>query len=66
MADKHDHVFKDLISNKDFAINFLKNYMPAELIDLVDWDIVNLELANVEHIRQQQKANKKSAWTIFA
>ena len=59
MADKHDSVFKDLISNRAFAVSFLKNYMPAELVDLVDWDSVILQSANVEHIRQQQKDNKK-------
>ncbi|WP_192484805.1 MULTISPECIES: Rpn family recombination-promoting nuclease/putative transposase [Cysteiniphilum] len=60
MADRHDGVFKDLISNRDFAISFLQNYMPAELTSLIDWDSVILESANVEHIRQQQKANKKT------
>ena len=59
MTHKHDHVFKDLISNKDFAVSFLKNYMPKELIVLVDWHSVKLESANVEHVRQQQKDNKK-------
>ncbi|WHN66779.1 Rpn family recombination-promoting nuclease/putative transposase [Cysteiniphilum sp. QT6929] len=59
MADKHDRVFKDLISNRDFAICFLMTYLPKELIALVDWHSVKLESANVEHVRQQQKDNKK-------
>ena len=59
MADKHDAVFKDLIANKDFAISFLQQYMPSELVSLVDWKTVKLDSANVEHTRQQQKINLK-------
>ncbi len=52
MTNRHDNVFKDLISNSDFAICFLMTYLPKELIALVDWHSVKLESANVEHIRQ--------------
>ncbi|WP_192484857.1 MULTISPECIES: Rpn family recombination-promoting nuclease/putative transposase [Cysteiniphilum] len=53
MADKHDNVFKDLISNRDFAVSFLQNYMPEELVHLVDWKSIVLASANVEHVRQR-------------
>ena len=33
--------------------------MPAELVSLIDWESVKLDAANVEHLRQQQKANFK-------
>jgi len=59
MSNRHDSVFKDLITNRDFAVSFLKQYVPAELISLIDWESVKLDAANVEHLRQQQKANFK-------
>ena len=59
MTNQHDSVFKDLITNRDFAVSFLKQYMPNELIELIDWKSVKLDSANVEHTRQQQKANLK-------
>ena len=59
MADQHDRVFKDLITNRDFAVSFLKQYMPTELANLIDWVSVKLDSANVEHFRQQQKENIK-------
>ena len=33
--------------------------MPSELVSLIDWESVKLDAANVEHLRQQQKANFK-------
>ena len=33
--------------------------MPSELVSLIDWKSVKLDAANVEHLRQQQKANFK-------
>ena len=59
MNNRHDAVFKDLITNRDFAVSFLKQYMPSELVSLIDWESVKLDAANVEHLRQQQKANFK-------
>ena len=59
MANQHDRVFKDLIIHRDFAVSFLKQYMPSALVSLVDWESVKLDSANVEHTRQQQKTNLK-------
>ena len=59
MADQYDRVFKNLITNRDFAVSFLKQYMPVELVSLIDWVSVKLDSANVEHVRQQQKENLK-------
>ncbi|WP_011178454.1 Rpn family recombination-promoting nuclease/putative transposase [Caedibacter taeniospiralis] len=59
MKNVHDSVFKDLIANRDFAVSFLMTYLPKELVELVDWQTVKLESANVEHVRQQQKDNQK-------
>ena len=59
MNNRHDAVFKDLITNRDFAVSFLKQYMPSELVSLIDWKSVKLDAANVEHLRQQQKSNFK-------
>lgn len=51
MNNRHDAVFKDLITNRDFAVSFLKQYMPSELVSLIDWGSVRLDSANVEHTR---------------
>jgi len=59
MPNRHDVVFKDLITNRDFAISFLQQYMPNELVSLIDWKSVKLDAANIEHTRQQQKVNLK-------
>ena len=59
MINQHDAIFKDLITNRDFAVSFLKQYMPADLVSMIDWESVKLDAANVEHIRQQQKFNFK-------
>lgn len=59
MTNQHDSVFKDLIANRDFAVSFLQQYMPQELVNLIDWKTVKLDTANVEHVRQQQKRNLK-------
>lgn len=59
MADQHDRTLKDLLINHEFSVPFLKQYMPQELVSLVEWKTVDLNSANVEHIRQQHKDNKK-------
>ena len=59
MSNRHDAVFKDLITNRDFAVSFLQQYMPGELVSLINWSSVKLDSANVEHTRQQQKENLK-------
>ena len=59
MADHHDRRIKDLISNREFAIAFMQQYMAAELVALVDWVTFDLDTASVEHVRQQHKNNVK-------
>ena len=59
MANEHDLITKDLFTNRQFSIAFLKTYFPKELVSLVDWDTVELDSANVEHVRQQNKDNTK-------
>ncbi len=59
MADHHDRLFKDLLSNREFAVTFLQQYLPPKLATQVDWGTVRLDAANVEHTRQQHKANTK-------
>ena len=59
MADHHDRRIKDLISNRDFAISFMQQYMASELVALVDWATFELDTASVEHVRQQHKNNVK-------
>ncbi len=59
MSNRHDAVFKGIITNRDFAVSFLKQYMPTELVSLVEWESVKLDSANVEHTRHQQKTNLK-------
>lgn len=59
MANEHDLVTKDLFTNRQFSIAFLKTYFPKNLIELVNWDSVELDSANVEHVRQQNKDNTK-------
>ena len=63
MADQHDRLFKDLLTNRKFAVSFLKQYLPMELVVLVNWDSVKLNAANVEHVRQQHKTNRKQKET---
>ena len=55
----HDSVFKELSSNRQFRVEFLKKYMPKELSREVEWDKVDLYSLNVEHTRQQDKDNVK-------
>tara|TARA_R110002167_G_scaffold116781_1_gene292201 strand:+ start:1340 stop:2260 length:921 start_codon:yes stop_codon:yes gene_type:complete len=59
-ATTHDSVFKDLSSNREFRVSFLKRYMPAQLASTVDWETVDLYSVNVEHTRQQDKDNLKT------
>jgi predicted transposase/invertase (TIGR01784 family) len=59
MANEHDLITKDLFTNRQFSIAFLKTYFPKDLVSLVDWDTVELDSANVEHVRQQNKENTK-------
>jgi len=59
MADQHDRVVKDLLSNREFSVPFLQQYMPTELASMINWQTVGLDSANVEHIRQQHKKNHK-------
>ena len=59
MADHHDRRIKDLISNREFAISFMQQYMASELVVLVDWATFELDTASVEHVRQQHKNNVK-------
>ena len=63
MADQHDRLFKDLLTNRKFALCFLKQYLPMELAELVNWNSVKLNSANVEHVRQQHKTNHKQKET---
>lgn len=59
MANEHDLITKDLFTNRLFSIAFLKTYFPKSLVDLVDWNSVELDSANVEHVRQQDRSNAK-------
>ena len=59
MANQHDRIIKDLIANREFAVSFLKQYLPKELITMIDWESVKLDSANVEHSRQEHKDNLK-------
>ena len=59
MADHYDRLAKDLLNNREFSISFLRQYMPQDLVALIDWDSVILDFANVEHTRQQHKENVK-------
>ncbi|MCF6776886.1 Rpn family recombination-promoting nuclease/putative transposase [Thiotrichales bacterium 19X7-9] len=56
----HDLVTKDILSNREMAIAFLKTHMPSTLTNLVDWRTVKLDSANVEHVRQGNKDNVKT------
>ena len=59
MADQHDRLLKDLLTNRAFSVSFLQQYMPEGLASLTDWETVALDSANVEHILQQHKVNQK-------
>lgn len=59
MPDQHDRILKDLLTNREFSVPVLKQHMPQGLVPLVDWHHVELDSANVEHIRQQHKNNDK-------
>ena len=56
----HDLIIKDLLGNRIFAVGFLKQYLSQELVNLIEWDSVDLDNAGVEHIRQQDKDNIKN------
>ncbi|OIN84946.1 Rpn family recombination-promoting nuclease/putative transposase [Francisella sp. TX07-6608] len=59
MANQHDIIVKDLLGNRELSVSFLQQYMPQELVSLVDWTTVVLDSANVEHVRQTHKRNNK-------
>jgi len=59
MANEHDLIVKDLLVNRELSVSFLQQYMPQELVCLVDWQTVILDSANVEHVRQTHKRNNK-------
>ena len=59
MANEHDLIVKDLLGNRKLSVSFLQQYMPQELVGLVDWKTVILDSANVEHVRQTHKSNNK-------
>ena len=59
MADQHDRLLKDLLTNREFSVSFLRQHMPQDLVPLIDWKYVKLDSANVEHVRQQHKDNDK-------
>ena len=60
MATQHDSVIKDLINNREFAISWLRQYLDKDLVNLVNWESVVINTANVEHSRQSHKQNIKS------
>ena len=59
MPSHHDLVFKDLLTDRAFAVSFLNQYMPAELAKMVWWDSVQLLSGNSEHVRPQEHENLK-------
>ena len=40
MANEHDLIVKDLLGNRELSVSFLQQYMPQELVNLVDWRTV--------------------------
>jgi predicted transposase/invertase (TIGR01784 family) len=36
LLNPHDHFFKDLFSRREAARDFLQNYLPVEIVNLLD------------------------------
>ena len=60
MPNFHDSTFKDLIANRDFKISFLKQYLPKAISKKINFETIELLSGNVEHVRPQNKKNKKT------
>jgi predicted transposase/invertase (TIGR01784 family) len=50
----HDKFIKSILSDKDNAVNFLQNYLPKDLVKIIDFKTLAIE--NVSYIKDNLKA----------
>ena len=42
IINPHDKLFRETWQNKDIAIDFLENYLPADILSLTDLDTIEI------------------------
>jgi hypothetical protein len=43
ISKPHDHFFRDLWSDRDLALDFLQNYLPASILAMADLDSLEIQ-----------------------
>jgi len=51
----HDKVFADLLNERVFFEALLKNYLPKEVADRIDWKIASFSKMDTRHLNQKTK-----------
>ena len=55
----HDFTFKQLMSNKDFFVDFCRAYLPEEIKSRIDWETIKLYKMNTEFIEDSVAEDKQ-------
>lgn len=61
MRITNDSAFKDLMADREFAVAMMKQYLPKELCDTIDFNNAELRRASVEHTRPIDRDNTKKS-----
>ena len=58
LINKHDAVFKDLMSHREQACELMGLYLPDGLVQRINFTSVTLDKLSTEYLRQQSKSSQ--------